>query len=111
LPSDHSSTRKQQTRLNLKANEAAWQEIVQSAARLQQQADALRARGDLTGAIRGYGAAIESGPPNTALYYLRGTVRLELGDKVGAMEDFEHGLRLDPNNDTLKCLLAQAANE
>jgi hypothetical protein len=111
LPPDHSSARKEQARSNLEANEAAWQEIVQSAARLQRQADAMRERGDLLGAIRGYGAAIESGPPNTALYYLRGTVRLEVGDKAGAIKDFEHGLRLDPNNDALKCMLAQAANE
>ncbi len=109
-PVDHSPT-KEHARLSFKSNEAAWEQILQSAAQLQRQADAMRARGDLLGAIRGYDEFIEISPPNTALFYLRGTARLELGDKAGAIEDFEHGLRLDPKNDTLKNLIARAANE
>lgn len=79
-----------------------------AAARLQSEADARRARGDLAGAIAGYGEAIRVGPPNTALHYLRGTARLEVGDKAGAAEDFEAGLRLEPGNAALLHLLGQA---
>jgi Flp pilus assembly protein TadD len=79
-----------------------------AAKKLQDQADAARAQGDLTSAIRLYGEAIALSPPNTALYYLRGTARLEFGDRSGAVSDFEAGLKLDPTNPALQQLLAQA---
>jgi tetratricopeptide (TPR) repeat protein len=76
-----------------------------AAAELQHQADAKRIQGDLPGAIRDYGEAIRVGPPNTALYYLRGTSRLTARDLAGAVEDFEDGLELEPANPTLRQLL------
>ena len=78
------------------------------AAQLQHDADAVRSRRDLTAAIRLYGEAIGVGPQNTALYYLRGTARLDTGDFAGAVEDFEAGLKLDPNNATLHVLQQRA---
>jgi hypothetical protein len=74
----------------------------------QKRADALRAKGDLGGALAAYSLAIEVSPPNTALFYMRGTLRFELGDKAGAVEDFDEGLRLDPSNPTLVSLRAKA---
>ncbi len=79
-----------------------------AAAELQRQADAARSHGDLAGAIKDYSEAIRLSPPNTALYYLRGTAQLELSDRPGAAEDFEAGLKLDPGNATLKQLLERA---
>jgi tetratricopeptide (TPR) repeat protein len=79
-----------------------------AAKNLQTQADIKRKEGDLAGAVEDYSEAIRVGPPNTALFYLRGTARLELGDGPGAAEDFRAGLKLDPNNPTLRQLLEQA---
>jgi tetratricopeptide (TPR) repeat protein len=88
---------------------AAWPALDPArAAELQREADALRAQGDLAGAIRLYGETMLISPPNTALYYLRGTARLETDELAGAAEDFEDGLLLDPNNPTLRRLLRQA---
>ncbi len=78
------------------------------AAKLQHEADTARSNRDLTAAIALYGEAIGVGPPNTALYYLRGTARLDAGDFVGARADFEAGLKLDPNNVTLNGLRQRA---
>src|SRR5207248_3426157 len=83
-------------------------EDAQQAEALQAVGDLLRVRGDLPAAIRAYGAAIRVGPSNTALYYLRGSTRLQLGDNAGAIEDFDAGLKLDPQNATLQGLRAQA---
>jgi tetratricopeptide (TPR) repeat protein len=80
----------------------------EAAAKLQQEGDAARAKGDLIGAIRAYDKAIEVSPPNTALYYLRGTARLEAGEFAAAAEDFRSGLRLEPANPTLQYLLEEA---
>jgi hypothetical protein len=74
----------------------------------QEYADALKAHGDLDGAIRAYTRSIEVSRPNTALYYLRGIARLENGDNAGAVADFDAGLILEPDNETLKSLRAQA---
>ncbi len=43
------------------------------------------------GAIKDYSEAIKVGPPNTALYFLRGTAHLEAGELAGAIADFEAG--------------------
>ena len=87
------------------SDDEIWQQITQQATDLQVRADKMRADGDLSGAIDCYGEAIEMGPPNTALYFLRGTARMEVGDHAGASQDFETGLRLDPKNETLRNLL------
>jgi tetratricopeptide (TPR) repeat protein len=79
-----------------------------AAVAFQQKADTKRTKGDLPGAIKDYGEAIRVGPPNTALYYLRGTALLELGNPSAASEDFETGLKLDPVNTTLLRLRDQA---
>src|SRR5207302_2850221 len=79
-----------------------------AAAKLRHDADAERAKGDLVAAIRTYGEAIRVSPPNTALYYLRGTARLDVDDFAGAVEDFAAALKLDPSNVTLLGLLKRA---
>jgi tetratricopeptide (TPR) repeat protein len=78
-----------------------------AAAKLQHDADAARSNGDVATAIRMYGEAIRVSPPNTALYYLRGTARLEEGELAGAATDFETALKLEPSNVTLLGLLKQ----
>ncbi|HEV2101039.1 MAG TPA: tetratricopeptide repeat protein [Stellaceae bacterium] len=78
------------------------------AVKLQQEADAARSNRDVTAAIRLYGEAIGVSPPSTELYYLRGTARLDTGDFTGAAEDFDAGLRLDPDNAALAALRRRA---
>jgi tetratricopeptide (TPR) repeat protein len=80
----------------------------EAAAKLQQEGDAARAKGDVMGAIRAYDQAIQVSPPNTALYYLRGTAYLEAGEYAAAAEDFRAGLKLEPVNPTLQHLLEEA---
>jgi tetratricopeptide (TPR) repeat protein len=80
----------------------------EAAAKLQQEGDAARAKGDLMGAIRAYDQAIQVSPPNTALYYLRGTAYLETGEYAAAAEDFRAGLKLEPVNPALQHLLEEA---
>lgn len=53
-------------------------------------------------------SALKDSPPNPALYFLRGSVKLQLKNWKGAAEDFEAGLKLDPNNAPLQALLKQA---
>jgi Flp pilus assembly protein TadD len=76
-----------------------------AAAELQRRADEKRKHGDLSGALTDYNDAIRVSPPNTALYYLRGTILLEMGDNSAAREDFRAGLVLEPQNKTLLHLL------
>jgi tetratricopeptide (TPR) repeat protein len=66
------------------------------------------AKGLLKDAGEDYSQAIRLGPPNTALFFLRGTTRLRLEQFKEAMVDFEAGLKLDPKNATLQQLLEQA---
>ncbi len=66
------------------------------------------ANGKFEDAIDDFSHAILLGPPNPALYFLRGTARLSLTQYTQAGEDFEAGLKLDPDNATLKQLLKQA---
>jgi len=80
----------------------------EAATKLQQAGDAARAKGDLIGAIQAYNKAIQVSPPNTALYYLRGTAYLEAGEFAAAAEDFRAGLRLEPVNPALQYLLEEA---
>lgn len=75
----------------------------------QDRGKARKERGNLKGAIEDYSKAIETGPPNTALYYLRGITYAELKDHVHAIDDFQAGLKLDPSNITLKFLLKQSS--
>jgi len=80
----------------------------QAAVTFQQEGDAAKAKGDLMGAIRAYDKAIRVSPPNTALYYLRGTTYLEAGEFAAAAEDFRAGLKLEPVNPALQYLLEEA---
>jgi serine/threonine-protein kinase len=78
------------------------------AARLQKEADAKRASGNLDEAIALYDRAIAVSPPNTALFFLRGTALLEVGEALRAAEDFAAGIKLEPSNATLQGLFERA---
>jgi tetratricopeptide (TPR) repeat protein len=77
-------------------------------ARLQAAAEERRKSADLAGAIELYGRAIDLNPLNVALYFLRGTALLQSGKPQAAAADFEIGLKIDPDNVTLRSLLDQA---
>ena len=49
-------------------------------------------------AIHWLDSAILLAPTNGAYYVNRGLARIERGDKAGATADYEHALKLDPNN-------------
>jgi tetratricopeptide (TPR) repeat protein len=66
------------------------------------------AQGKLREAAEDYSAAIRLGPPNTALYFLRGTMRMRLEQFEMASEDFAAGLALEPKNENLQALLKEA---
>jgi tetratricopeptide (TPR) repeat protein len=68
---------------------------------------ALRAAGDLAGAIKHYDETTRTGRCDSALYYLCATARIELGDHAGALADIEAGLALDPGNLTFAFLRDQ----
>jgi lipoprotein NlpI len=74
----------------------------------QERGNKRRASGDLAGASADFSEAIKLGPPNTALFYLRGITRAELGDHVGAIKDFDAVLKLDPGNVTVPGLRAKS---
>ena len=67
------------------------------------------AAGDYSGAAEDFAHAIRIGPPNTALRYLRGLALLHSNQPQEATKEFEEGLKLDPNNVTLRTLLQGAA--
>jgi hypothetical protein len=77
----------------------------------QDRGNARLANGKLTEAAQDFSRAIQIGPPNTALYFLRGTTRLRLEQFGLASEDFVAGLALDPSNPTLEVLLKQAQSK
>jgi tetratricopeptide (TPR) repeat protein len=56
-------------------------------------------------AAEDFAIAIQIGPPNPALHFLRGCTLLRAADRQGAAAEFEAGLKLDPNNVTLRDLL------
>ena len=66
------------------------------------------AQGKLREAVQDLSTAIRLGPPNTALYFLRGTTRMRLEQFELAVEDFVAGLALDKDNQTLQVLLKEA---
>lgn len=66
------------------------------------------AAGDLKGALEDYTAALKDSPPNPALYFLSGSVKMQLDNFKGASEDFDAGLKLDPTNAPLKQMLQAA---
>jgi hypothetical protein len=80
------------------------------AARLQAQAETMRAEGKLAGAIKLYSDSIRVSPPNTALYFRRGTAYLERRRPRAAVRDFKQALKLDPTNAVLRSVLDQARN-
>jgi tetratricopeptide (TPR) repeat protein len=65
---------------------------------------ALRAAGDLSGAIAHYDETVRAGRVDAALFYLRGTALMELGDLEAALADVNQGLVLDPENETFMFL-------
>jgi tetratricopeptide (TPR) repeat protein len=74
----------------------------------QDRGNARLANGKPAEAIEDFSRAIEIGPPNPALYFLRGTTRMTLEQFDLAAEDFIAGLAIDPSNPTLQALLKQA---
>jgi tetratricopeptide (TPR) repeat protein len=66
------------------------------------------AAGDHLGAAEDFAYAIRNCPPNTALRFLRGVALLHAADPQGAAAELEAGLKLDPNNATLRSPLDQA---
>ncbi len=66
------------------------------------------AAGDHLGAARDFARAIATAPPNPALHYLRGSALLHGYAPDQAAAEFEAGLVLDPNNVTLRTLLAHS---
>ena len=68
-------------------------------------------RGDYVRAVGDFSVAIAIGPPNPALHFLRGCTLLHATDRQGAAKEFEAGLKLDPDNVTLRDLLARTAWE
>jgi tetratricopeptide (TPR) repeat protein len=69
------------------------------------------AAGNYLRAARDLAEAIRLGPPNPALHYLRGVALLHATDKPEAAKEFEAGLKLDPDNVTLRGLLASCYEE
>ena len=55
-----------------------------------------------------FARAIQLAPPNPALHFFRGNALLRAGVPQEAAVEFEAGLKLDPNNVTLRSLLDQA---
>ena len=68
------------------------------------RATARDSKGDYLGAVSDYSAAICGAAANASMYFLRGRVRIKLKDFDGAIEDFECGLVLEPDNQPLKDL-------
>lgn len=59
-------------------------------------------------AIIDFTEAIEKGPKNLALHYLRGTSYVQINKNSDAINDFKIILALEPNNKTVQSLLKQA---
>jgi tetratricopeptide (TPR) repeat protein len=79
---------------------ASWQDY-------QDRGNRRLAEGKLREAAEDFSTAIRLGPPNAALYFLRGTTRMRLEQFEMAGEDFVAGLAQDPNNPTLQSLLKE----
>jgi hypothetical protein len=77
---------------------ANWQEY-------QDRGNRRDAWGNHRGAARDFAVAIQIGPPNPALHFLRGCALLQTADRQGAAAEFEAGLKLDPDNNELRSLL------
>ncbi|HEY9906465.1 MAG TPA: tetratricopeptide repeat protein [Thermosynechococcaceae cyanobacterium] len=58
------------------------------------QAGARSEEGDYLGAVQSYGQAIQLAPDYARAYGNRGLVRLNLGDKRGALEDWQNAAKL-----------------
>ncbi len=65
-------------------------------------------QGDLDGAVLDFTEAIQRGPQNTALQYLRGTTFAKLKQHHRAIEDFKTILASEPQNKTVQALLKQS---
>jgi len=75
-----------------------WEAYQKRGVRREAAGDHLRAAEDFSHAIR-------MAPPNPALHYQRGMALLNAVDRRGAVAEFEAGLKLDPDNVTLRWLL------
>jgi tetratricopeptide (TPR) repeat protein len=64
------------------------------------------AMGDHQRAAEDFAHAIRMAPPNPALHFQRGIALLNASDRPGAVAEFEAGLNLDPDNASLRGLLA-----
>jgi hypothetical protein len=65
-------------------------------------------QGDLKGAVLDFTEAIQRGPQNTALQYLRGSTLAQLGEHRRAIKDFKTILVSEPGNKTVQTLLKQS---
>lgn len=65
-------------------------------------------QGDLQGAILDFTQAIERGPKNSALLYLRGTTYAQMDKHRHAIADFKAILSDEPENKTVQTLLKQS---
>ena len=65
-------------------------------------------QGDLKGAVLDFTEAIQRGPQNTALQYLRGSTLAQLGEHRRAIKDFKTILVSEPENKTVQTLLKQS---
>lgn len=64
--------------------------------------------GDVNGAIDDFTIALKDSPPNAALFFLRGSARMEQKNWKEAADDFQSGLNIDPDSEPLKVLLSKA---
>jgi tetratricopeptide (TPR) repeat protein len=64
--------------------------------------------GDVKGGIDDFTIALKDSPPNAALFFLRGSARLQQKNWKEAADDFQSGLNIDPDNEPLKVLLKKA---
>lgn len=97
------------TKLARYLREALGPRIPRNAAKavyFEEQANVCYAKRDLVSTIDFYDRAIEVSAPNTSLFYSRGMLKKELGDVLGAAADFRAGLGLEPQNETLRFVLA-----
>ena len=63
---------------------------------------ALKAKGDLEGAIAEYRTALHLQPDNAAAHYDLGRVLWMKGDREAAFEEFHTAYRLAPNEPTIR---------